>query len=238
MAREMKTRTQRRIEKKQALFMLLLMLAVSLVSFSLGVMVGKSGAPEQPLTASVEPTPEPTRMPVSEKTARKAPREPAPETPSANRMEKEQPPLVQREPLTFFDTLPKGGDQPLGSGINRPPRDEARLAPPAAPPSPTTSETAPETRAETPPERPMPSSAGEGRFVVQVASFRAEDDARKLSERLAKKDYSAFVQSADLGEKGTWYRVRIGPFANSGQARQVVDKIGREENLSAFVAGR
>ena len=235
MTREMKTRTQRRMEKKQALLLLLLMLAVSLVSFSLGVMVGKSGAPEQ--KAAVVEAPEPERIPV----AKKAPGESAAPPPAEDQGAEGAAPPAQPEPLTFFDTLPKGEESPLGSGINTPPRE--KTAPAAAPEAPTDEEQEQAVRApapvvEAPARSALPAADTAGRFVVQVASFRGADDARNLEERLDKKGYSAFVQRADLGEKGTWHRVRIGPFAEADQARQVADRVQKEEKLSAYVAGR
>lgn len=233
MSREMKTRTQRRMEKKQALLLLLLMLAVSLVSFSLGVMVGKSGAPEK--TAAVVEAPAPKRIPV----AKEASGEPAP-SPSVEESSPERTASpAQHDPLTFFDTLPKGEEPPLGSGINAAPRKEAAEAvPKAAPATPDKEKTTPGPTVETPTQRPMPAAVAEGKFVVQVASFRGAGDARNLQDRLDKKGYSTFVQQADLGAKGTWYRVRIGPFAEADRAREVADRVQKEEKLSAYVSGR
>lgn len=256
MTRDVKSRSQRRLEKKQAMVLLVLMLAVSLVSFSLGVMVGKGGSsPAVPPIAKSEPA----RIQVAKE-------EPAPAVPAAAPtpapvapapQAEEEPAGAEKPPLTFFDTLPKGQDTPLGSGINRPPT--APAASPDAPSSepqpaatavlrPTGSLPASAPAARTPapvaapasaptPARAAPTAA-DGRFVVQVGSFRSAEDARNLSDRLKTKNFPAFVQQADLGDKGTWYRVRIGPYAESADAQSVVARLKSEERIDAFVAGR
>jgi cell division protein FtsN len=43
------------------------------------------------------------------------------------------------------------------------------------------------------------------------------------------------VQKADLGSKGTWYRLRFGPFADKASANAACDKL-RAEGGTCFVA--
>jgi cell division septation protein DedD len=74
--------------------------------------------------------------------------------------------------------------------------------------------------------------------VVQVGSFRDEDDARTLQEKLLKKDFAVFIQQADLGDKGTWYRVRVGPFADAETARGAADLLKAQEKIDGFVTRR
>ncbi|MBA3755396.1 MAG: SPOR domain-containing protein [Nitrosomonas sp.] len=50
------------------------------------------------------------------------------------------------------------------------------------------------------------------RFFLQAGSFRKNDDAENLKARLALLGILASIQPIDLAEKGTWYRVRVGPF--------------------------
>jgi DedD protein len=230
MARDVKSRTQRRMEKKQALLLLVLMLAVSLVSFSLGVMVGKSGSPPaQPAVVRGEPE----RMQV----VKEDPPPPArPTTPA-------QPPVaepveVEKPPLTFFDTLPRGQEPPLGTGINRAPAAPVprQADAPALPLA--TAAPAPPAPAPVATSAPAPAVSAEGRLVVQAGSFRAAEDARSLRDRLARKDYPAFVQQVDLGDRGIWHRVRIGPYAESAEAQAVAARLKAEERIDAFVANR
>lgn len=235
MTRETKTRSQRRMERKQAVLLLVTMLAVSLVSFSLGVMVGKSGSPQTPSAAL---TPAATEKVVVEKPAS---RKSDPETKTTGSAED---PADEKTSLTFFDTLPKSDEPPLGSGINQPPAQKKQSPPrdslkPGLEQAQIKSETdssGKEQAAGTAAES-APAVAG-GRFVVQVGSFRDEDDARTLQEKLLKKDFSVFIQQADLGDKGTWYRVRVGPFADAETARGAADLLKAQEKIDGFVTRR
>lgn len=72
-----------------------------------------------------------------------------------------------------------------------------------------------------------PATTRSGGFVVQVTSQRSEADARAAYAALQRKypqvlgSYSASIQPANLGERGTYYRVRVGPFADGTQATSV-----------------
>lgn len=56
------------------------------------------------------------------------------------------------------------------------------------------------------------------KYFLQVGSFRKNADAENLKARLALLGVLASVQSIDLAEKGTWYRVRVGPFTKRDDA--------------------
>ncbi|HKK00661.1 MAG TPA: SPOR domain-containing protein [Desulfuromonadales bacterium] len=262
MAQQIPSRTQRRMEKKQALVLLVLIVAVALASFALGVMVGRGSrsAPEQVAAA-------PTHLPIKapgvtsseapaaaagqpvEKPAQATPSEPA--TPSAAAPPKKAASASAGNHLTFYDTLPKGQQPPLGSGINLPPGSAEKPAPaPAvkaeAPTSPPPAKTV--KQAETPrtaakassSSKPVaaPRAVAHGAYVVQVASFKNSADAEVLRKRLDGRHYPAFAQAADLGAKGVWHRVLVGPFATVSDARQVAGRLRTEEHLSALVKKR
>lgn len=216
MARQVVSRTQRRMEKKQAMILLVLVLAVSLVSFTLGVMVGRGGSRT---TAAAEPEPSPARLSVAQVPPTQKP-ESAPADAAA--------PKPGPESLTFYDTLPKGEQPPMGSGINLPPAQEAAAQ---------VKEAASEQKVSATQAAPPPAASG-GSYVVQAASFRQAEEARSLQARLADKAYAAFTEEADLKEKGVWHRVYIGPFATSAAAAEVVARLKAEERLSALVKRR
>jgi cell division protein FtsN len=48
--------------------------------------------------------------------------------------------------------------------------------------------------------------------LLQAGSFPKADDAEKLKARLALLGVEASIQSASIPDKGTWYRVRLGPY--------------------------
>jgi cell division protein FtsN len=49
-------------------------------------------------------------------------------------------------------------------------------------------------------------------YYLQVGSFKDTEDAESLKAKIAMLGMEAYVQSADLSEKGMWHRVRVGPF--------------------------
>ena len=70
-------------------------------------------------------------------------------------------------------------------------------------------------------------SGGAGGYLVQVSSQRNEADAQ-AALRTAQTKYpnvlggqKVTIRRADLGERGTFYRAMIGPFANREQATQL-----------------
>jgi DedD protein len=252
MAAPIKSRTQRRMEKKQALVLLILVLAASLVSFALGVMVGRNGAStgaSPPVAAKA-----PIRMPI----ARQATPVPPPATPGPAA----KAPASGKEKLTFYDTLPQGKQSPMGSGINLPPgaksaeKAPAPSAQPAAAPKvatvPPKAASTQAVTAEEPPAPPKTVSAppkgakpamappekAAGSHVVQVASFRKVKTADALRDRLTQKGYTAFTREVDLGAKGVWNRVYVGPFASVAEANRVAMRLKSEEKLSVLVKRR
>ncbi|WP_271201133.1 SPOR domain-containing protein [Methylopila turkensis] len=70
-----------------------------------------------------------------------------------------------------------------------------------------------------------------GGFVVQVTSQRSDAEARAAYAALQRKypqvlgSYSASIQTATVGDRGTYYRVRVGPFADGAQASSVCSNL-------------
>lgn len=224
MAQPMVTRTQRRVERKQVVLIAVLILAVAGVSFALGVKFGQRGGslpgvaydaekPKLPMVIQVAPPPPP--VPAAES---------APEKP---------------DKLTFYDNLPKGHQAPLGSGINLPPEQ-----PPAVVASKPKEEPKAAVLPQTQPAKPaaapvaVPAVAADGAFIVQIASFRASADAKKLVSRLGSYQLKTSIESVDLGKKGTWHRVLAGPYASRESADQAASLLRDKERLSAIVRQR
>lgn len=220
--RQVPSRSQRRIEKKQAVILFVLMLAVSLVSFVLGFMVGRATAP----TDSSEVLQAPLRMPVDKRG----------EADAEGAVGGEGKPVDMAESLTFYDTLPIAGQSPLGSGINRPAAKTNPSVQEATVSVPPPEKTSVEPQIASPATAPRIHPAGT--HVVQVASFRSAEEAERLRGRLEAKGYTVFLEKGDLGSKGVWHRVLVGPFAGEADAGQVVERLKKEERLSALVRKR
>ncbi|MEM9704806.1 MAG: SPOR domain-containing protein [Pseudomonadota bacterium] len=74
--------------------------------------------------------------------------------------------------------------------------------------------------------KPVAVSALSGTHVVQVGAFRSENEAVSFWGSMGSKVGSFMdgkardIQRADLGDKGVYYRLRIGPFASSTGAKE------------------
>lgn len=214
------SRSQRRIERKQLILVIVLILAVSGVSFSLGVMFGQRTALEQ--TSDVG----------SDSLAPSAVTQLAPPPPP-----KEEPVPEKPERLTFYDNLPKGNQAPLGSGINLPPESPSKAVEKKRKPQPAAKQ-AVKSVVVVPDEVSAPAASANGSFVVQIASFRTGEDAGKLASRLKLYKLSTFIETADLGQKGVWHRVLAGPYKSRDDADSAAALLKKKERLSALVRQR
>lgn len=84
--------------------------------------------------------------------------------------------------------------------------------------------------------------AAGGNFYVQMAAVKSEADARKQWPIYQAKynqlsDLSLRVQQADLGAKGTYYRIQGGPLTEA-DARKVCSSINAQKSGSCVVAKR
>ena len=70
-----------------------------------------------------------------------------------------------------------------------------------------------------------PVQGKEAGFAVQVYSFKDEKRADAALENLKSKGFKAYIEISDLGEKGTWYRVRIGSLENEAEAKAMLETI-------------
>ncbi len=74
-----------------------------------------------------------------------------------------------------------------------------------------------------------------GKFTVQVASYKTEDEAKEFAEGLKTKGFSAFYVPAKIKSQ-TWYRVSVGLFTSQSEAMQHKAKLYKTANLKGFVA--
>ncbi|TGG93272.1 hypothetical protein E4656_09445 [Natronospirillum operosum] len=77
------------------------------------------------------------------------------------------------------------------------------------------------------PDAPADSSTeSPGQFIIQVASFSAETDANNLRAQLILEGLtSAHVTQADLGERGIFYRVLVGPVDSTQETQRIGDRL-------------
>lgn len=84
------------------------------------------------------------------------------------------------------------------------------------------------------PEVPTPSGV-EGGFLVQVASFKVQEDADALVLELKKRGHRAFRQPANVPGRGLWHRVRIGSFKSHYEATLYKAKLEETERMVTLV---
>ena len=74
-----------------------------------------------------------------------------------------------------------------------------------------------------------------GAFVLQVASFRTEGEAQAFSNVLRQRGHHAYLEAANIPGRGTWHRVRVGPFKYSRDAIKYRGEFEAKEHIVPFV---
>lgn len=88
---------------------------------------------------------------------------------------------------------------------------------------------------------PAPSAhAAAGSMMLQIGSYKSQDEANAAWTSYQKKHpiaggYSSDVKQVDLGDKGTWYRLRMGPFDSKSAASEFCDKL-KADGANCFPA--
>lgn len=81
-----------------------------------------------------------------------------------------------------------------------------------------------------------PSSAGhEGGFQLQVSSFRTQGEADTFATQLRARGHKAYVVEAHVPGRGTWFRVRIGPFPSQHAAASYRSGFEGREHVVPFI---
>ena len=85
-----------------------------------------------------------------------------------------------------------------------------------------------------PPPEPKPGQ--EKAFLLQVASYKDSAQAQQLLTKLKGKGYGQVrVVKGEVPGKGTYFRVRLGPFADRDKAQKMQEKLKAGEGLQALV---
>jgi SPOR domain len=135
---------------------------------------------------------------------------------------------------------------PAPKPVAAPPKQTAAApAKPVAPPKPVTAAPPPATAAEpataapralasVAPPAAKPAGASGG-YVLQIGAYKSQADADtawnayKRSHAALLAGYGPDVQKADLGDKGTWYRLRIAGFSDKDAASALCDRLKAEQ---------
>ena len=140
------------------------------------------------------------------------------------------------QPLSFYKTLPSGQkSNVMGSGINakedKPAKQPLQAAMPTNISRPATlsnEENIQKLPLQPQPAKPAavprPDTSG---LTVQVASFSLKSEAETLRGKLAAKGYNVTISESHLGDKGIWYRVRVGRHLDPDAAKDLAGKLGK-----------
>jgi cell division septation protein DedD len=126
--------------------------------------------------------------------------------------------------------LPQGGAAPSGAA-EKPKFDFYRILPGAEEPV-TEKEIRERLRQKGSPAGQQ--EASKDVYFIQAGSFQNPSDADNQKARLAILGFESSVEPAHLPDKGTWYRVRMGPYAKLeeiNKVRQALAQSGIDANL-------
>ncbi|HEY2035358.1 MAG TPA: SPOR domain-containing protein [Rhizomicrobium sp.] len=187
-------------------------------------------APAEDDTADSESAPPPTQI------AKPAPTTVTPKPEAAPAAEAPKPSAMAQAPVTkpaekpVVATLKPVEAKPVppeSKPVSKP-VETATLPPPAAV-KPAAAETA----------SPAPAAAA-GAYVLQIGAYKSQADADTAWKAFKSKHpmtsgYSEDVRKADLGDKGTWYRLRMGSFAGKSAAASFCERL-KSDGGSCLVA--
>ena len=72
-------------------------------------------------------------------------------------------------------------------------------------------------------------------YQLQVSSFTVADEAHAFAERLRERGHRAFVVTFTHAERGTFYRVRVGPFPTAKLATEYRARFEAQEHMAPYL---
>ena len=89
--------------------------------------------------------------------------------------------------------------------------------------------------------KPATTAPAGGAYALQIGAYKSQDEAMAAWRAYQTKHTALLfglkpdVQTADLGAKGTWYRLRVGSFADKTEAARLCDRLKAEDG-ACFLA--
>ena len=74
-----------------------------------------------------------------------------------------------------------------------------------------------------------------GRFTLQLSSFQSEGEADAFYDQLRSAGYRPYVVRAEVPDKGTWYRVRLGKYPTYDAAVAAKGNFEKRQKIIAYV---
>jgi cell division protein FtsN len=112
----------------------------------------------------------------------------------------------------------------------------APVSPVPAAPAPAVASAAPRAAAPAAVSRPAPKPVRTTEYWIQTGSYRSQTRAEDLAALLTDKGLNGRVFSF-AAQGSTWYRVRVGPYANRGEADKFLSEVKKLQGLeSSYVS--
>lgn len=86
-------------------------------------------------------------------------------------------------------------------------------------------------RKATPPSEATPN----GKFTLQLSATQTKEEATRFAAKLRDAGYAPYIVEAEVPNRGTWYRVRMGSFPSRDAATRYLTDFKRETSMEAFV---
>jgi len=78
----------------------------------------------------------------------------------------------------------------------------------------------------------------DGEYTIQIISYDEPNEARAFADSLRARGHQAFVVSADIPERGRYWRVRVGPFETLREAEAYRERFEHDEHMNTIVVKR
>ena len=82
---------------------------------------------------------------------------------------------------------------------------------------------------------PSAAAGHDGGYQLQVSSFRTQAEANQFSDQLRARGHKSYVVEAHVVGRGTWFRVRVGPFTTQHAAAAYRTSFEAKEHVVPFV---
>jgi len=82
---------------------------------------------------------------------------------------------------------------------------------------------------------PSVGAGHDGGYQLQVSSFRTQAEANQFSDQLRARGHKSYVVEAHVVGRGTWFRVRVGPFTTQHAAAAYRTSFEAKEHVVPFV---
>ncbi|HEX4381300.1 MAG TPA: SPOR domain-containing protein [Myxococcales bacterium] len=225
---QMREKTQVSLERRQIVALALGALVLLCSVFALGLSVGRKLAHEEPRPADLtaldvvqaEPPKPAPAAPPTPRAAALVPPQAKPASPPDAHAAALAPSPAKPAPAPEAALADTHGETAV---IPAPVREPLVVPPPPKPPPP------PGGIALTPPPRDL------GAWTVQIGASPEKGEALRLENKARAAGLKPYVVEANLGAKGTWYRVRVGSFPDKDKASRYRSDVERELRSTAIV---